>query len=372
MRNKYSLFFFTIFLVSCNTSTKPIVINNELNKYKNFKIEILDASQLEKSDSSIVGNINIIQIYNNYIYILESITSKSLICFSANGKFVFRTKIGFQNGELHKPQDFQIKNNRLYILDHPYIKLFSLTGGFIKSLNIGEGLYFSNFILTNFNNVLIYSNFPALDDNKKGNRNAVCYQYHELDTNFTKELGTYLPVFSDYYRLGEFKPFAFFENHYLLSHTPYNSIYCYSENQVFEKYIITFSDYSITDKDVLLGLSSYVKKIDNGLRYGMIDDINETKNYVTFSYIKSKNNIKYSVYSKMSGSCADFYDILKNNNLPKMHLKNTFKNDFICTLFPNEIENQTIKVNGRIIKLVANEETLQNPIILIVRIIENH
>ena len=63
---------------------------------------------LETNDSSIVGNLDYLELYNDHVYILDSDKSRAAFAFSKDGAFIKKTPYGKGPGEMVNPFAFYI------------------------------------------------------------------------------------------------------------------------------------------------------------------------------------------------------------------------------------------------------------------------
>jgi len=112
------------------------------NIFKNVKTIILETTK-----DALIGSVKSIQIYEDYIFILDNNVAKGLFQFNKEGHFLKRFgNIGNGPGEYIEPTDFtlNIKDKILYILDSQTQKIIMydlITGSYIKDVRIADGRY---------------------------------------------------------------------------------------------------------------------------------------------------------------------------------------------------------------------------------------
>jgi hypothetical protein len=161
------------------------------------------AIRLEETDYAVIGEINSMQVFDNYIFILDIDKAKKLFMFDKNGKYLRQIgRLGQGPGEYLYISDFCLDtiNREIYILDSSKKMLYKYnfdSGKFIGSINMQytEGHY--PYYVTLFNNK-IYTNIV---------RHENLLMELELETNIQKEF-----LNADKYNCGWNRPY----------YTPYN------------------------------------------------------------------------------------------------------------------------------------------------------
>jgi hypothetical protein len=109
--------------------------------YKCIKTTVLETNEL-----CLIGTMNKMRVYNNYIIILDANVAKSVLIFDTNGRFIQKIgSIGQGPGEYIQPFDFTVdmEGNEIYILDSFLSKInkYNLTTGkFIYSINFDKNV----------------------------------------------------------------------------------------------------------------------------------------------------------------------------------------------------------------------------------------
>ena len=155
MKAVFCFFIFVILLLSCtkngsNVNTNEIIHSNIIkvdldNAEKKDSIAVSELFKsikcipLEFTDNSIIGGIEKILVYKNYIYVLENSTVRNLFVFNMEGHFI--RKIGNKGGgpaDHVRISDFTIDtdNDELIIMDVRKMLFFDiLTGQFKKTVS---------------------------------------------------------------------------------------------------------------------------------------------------------------------------------------------------------------------------------------------
>jgi hypothetical protein len=106
--------------------------------FENMKI-----IRLQDHEEALIGKIDKIQVYDNYIFILDKLIAKKLFLFDKEGKYIRQIgKFGDGSGEYAEISDFTIneKTKEVIILDmKPKINIYDLeTGKFVRSIQVNN------------------------------------------------------------------------------------------------------------------------------------------------------------------------------------------------------------------------------------------
>ena len=105
---------------------------------------------LETNESCLIGAINKLRVYDNFILILDRGYARSLYVFDKDGRFIRKIGgVGGGPGEYTEATDFTIdkENNTAYLLDRPGRRINKydiITGRFIHSINLNPIAYSLN------------------------------------------------------------------------------------------------------------------------------------------------------------------------------------------------------------------------------------
>jgi len=97
---------------------------------------------LETNDSCLVGEINKMQVYDQFIFILDNSIAKSLLVFDREGRFIRKIgRVGGGPGEYVEPTDFTLdtENRTIYVLDMHTKRINKydlITGNFLYPINL--------------------------------------------------------------------------------------------------------------------------------------------------------------------------------------------------------------------------------------------
>lgn len=112
---------------------------------------------LETTDDNILGQINILRLEDDRIYIYSNQTHIISI-FNLEGKFINQiNKLGQGPEEYLSVSDIQIYNNSIYLLDRTNKKIFNydFEGNFIKSYQLDD--WYNKFTFIDENCIILYS-----------------------------------------------------------------------------------------------------------------------------------------------------------------------------------------------------------------------
>ncbi|MGL5681523.1 MAG: 6-bladed beta-propeller [Marinifilaceae bacterium] len=238
---------------------------------------------LETNKESFIGEIDRVKIQNNLILAYNKSIS-SLFIFDISGKYLTKLqKKGRGNGEYLQIDDFNIKNDRLIILDGQRKQLlyYSLQEmRFINTLNLND--WYSHFELLD-NQIVLYSNFSTSD--KK------YFNLVSIDTKQQQPTRYMLPFPESQNGTSYSTKYIFCShNNAIYTSHPWNySIYKVDTTDIQEVLTVDFQDYSMPesirkgstdDKDV------YMSRFDFATRpVSDIGDLIITDKYYIFSFI---------------------------------------------------------------------------------------
>ncbi len=321
--------------------------------------------QLETNENCLIGNINKIVCYKNYILVFD-LFNQTLFLYNENGDFLRKiSKRGGGPGEFLELQDFSVDSisNQLLLLDYQKIHKFSFDGKYIESMNIP--FIASSFSLLPFDNIAFYGG--AQEDRII------------ITDNSGKIKRKYFP-YSLRSRINPLQPISHYNNKTLFDIPFCDTIYMIKEKGITPFLFLDFGDLSFTYDD-----------------YNNLSDVQKQNvaNYVHSSNIFMYHYLfiptrKYFYFAITTGEVAysGFYDLQTGNKLffPMKETNNDlFKasfqffplgvknNDFIFSLSANSIlmstENEIIK-SKKIDSIIKSIDEYSNPVLLFVKIKE--
>ena len=148
---KYFLcFLILIFFVSCSNKQSEssmvdsdcIIINLDEKRGSSIPLSTyfnsVQAIILETKDECLIGRINELQVFDGYIYVLDSRIAKSLFVFDMNGHFIRKIGgLGNGPGEYNSLEDFTLdtENGFIFLLDFgKRVHKYHLNGTFIQTI----------------------------------------------------------------------------------------------------------------------------------------------------------------------------------------------------------------------------------------------
>jgi hypothetical protein len=137
------------------------------------------------------------------------------------------------------------------------------------------------------------------------------------------------------------------------------------------KYEIDFKRKGFTKRDIRKGAYFLIDQFREGKKYGFLDNINETKKFISFSYVKIAGLNSFVLFSKITHKVADFSDILSKVGLQKAEPLTTIGEDFLCVLYPSKITGEERNKINQILNLTIPVNENSNPLILVIQITED-
>ena len=272
----------TLVLVSCKdgdkgnpNNPKTILLKNE-NKTINLSELVSEVNyiSLETLPESLIGEIIKIKISDKKIYILNQAGANSSIkAFSYTGDYLGHIgEIGNGPKEIIRPRDFVLNNDIIYVWDTKGIHSFSKTGGYLKFMFeahfVGRTIFFNNryfFFLHELNPPGFLTKYDI-----KGNLKKV-----------------FIPI---KYSLGAFEQSKIIElnGSYHIFSPLIDTIYTYSDNNLFQKYLIQCNNAKSLGKLFLEN-----KELNP---YELSKVINKTPSFSITQYIENQDFL-YIIYS---------------------------------------------------------------------------
>lgn len=138
-----------IFCIACTERKVSDTVNvKQINIKTNEIIDDVSISELvseykfvvlESTDESLLGQIDKVELFDDYIYVLDSRNTKKVLRFSRSGKFLNKiSAIGNGPGEYLLPDDISInqKTGDIAILDQTKVSIFSPENKFIRTVKL--------------------------------------------------------------------------------------------------------------------------------------------------------------------------------------------------------------------------------------------
>lgn len=296
-------------------------------------IDSIKVVKLETNENCLIGSISKIIYDQNYIYILDEISSKALLKYDQSGKFIQKiSNVGNGPGEYVRLTDFFLLNDEVVLLDgySSKIMFFSKTGQFLSEFSVKT-------VAEKFG-IIDNSHFCMLNESKTSFFSD--YNIMVIDSlgNTVKKLMK-IPSYSKDKNLSLYKPTDYYLGNELLYTDIFNNnIFIIGKDAISIKYHFDFGKYTLdkaflntnkklTASDLLLILNKK-KDIVNS-----IDFFNENDKYIFFQCLK-KGNIFQIFYNKVEKTkyifdYNSFPEWLKYISRPFIHSGyNTFSTTF--------------------------------------------
>ncbi|MDR0726247.1 MAG: 6-bladed beta-propeller [Prevotellaceae bacterium] len=276
---------------------------------------------LEDSDNAIIGVINGMQIFDNFIFVLDSWKAKRLFVFNREGKYIRQIgNSGHGPGEYISISDFCIdpNNRKIYVLDD-----WKHT---ILSYSVDDGKYIGSIKLPND----ISTHYIACSNNNKLYVNICPYKLSQGDDllmevdSETSKSKTYISA--EQYNLGwnrhAFSDFNFFASkNYPLKYVELymQTVFAITNDSIYP-YITVKSDDWVKKTDI-------ITEEEFNASEGMFqDEITYTRNRVEriHSYMEWDDYVYFEYYQKMN-TCPVIY----NKKTQEAIHYGYFKNDLV-------------------------------------------
>lgn len=150
--------------------TKPLVIKVRKDGGKPMTTSALIDNdhriiKLETGDDFLIGEIKKVIVHNNKVFVFDEKIVEKLFCFDISGKYLFTVgKRGNGPGEMDTPRDFDISNDRIYIIDRKcQVYIFDMNGNYLSTLRLP---FLSVNICTFNDSTLFFYNNSYMDEFK--------------------------------------------------------------------------------------------------------------------------------------------------------------------------------------------------------------
>lgn len=366
MKHIYNVILISIFFLSCGVKSKPsesgefIIDISKANK-SSFASELnkVEFIPLETTDSNVIGQIQLIKIEGNEIYIVDSKTQKVLI-FSIQGKYLRSiNKVGQGPGEYIGITDMQInnRNGHIVILDETQYKMleFDTNGNFINEKKIPLKDPLAKFAYLDSTTLVFYKSFIQKDND---NSIILCSEdFKQIEPKFPCKKTTSLLLCP---RVSLQKS----DNQLLYLPIYSQTLFEITNKKVKEKYTFNFEKNNI-DLDV------YNKKYSNPSE--LFRRLNTGNSIYFFNVLDSKSNIYadfyykevpyFFVYNKDTKKSNIFYDEKMSKMFDSFYPYTTNNGKFLSTVSANhlnEFSTEILKSNN--LDHITSED---NPIVII-------
>ncbi len=348
-----------------NDSIKSIDIKSE-EIYKEYDpreiISHVDYVHLELTEDNLIGEIDKVLIFNNYLFVLDRSQAKSVFCFGTNGKYLFKVgSLGSGPGEYRELVDILIdqKAEEIGLLTRSEILWYAINNGQFT----GATTKFENQLIERVS-YLDSTTLIGYANNQCGRKND-CSNYYIFD-KLGEVFAQYLPVSKRERNL-----FIEYENPFSgdlitksLTHLFNDTIYgITSEGRLYGKYYMNFGAMALKDRSTLpkksKELSRWVslseeKKIVAGMQF-----FSETDSTIVLNFARG-TDLFTTIYSKYTGKNITAKSLKSQGNAVGGISIGVHNNQFITSisgeiLIAIQIALQTHENKDKIKKALAKE-----------------
>ncbi len=381
-----------IIIYSCTEKPERIVesnperINIHVDALKEVNLsEIADSIyyiELETNDSSLIGRIDRLWVFNNRIYILDKSINRALYIFNMQGKFKLKIdEHGNNFGSYLEIRDAYLdkENNTIEIFDNTLKKqlAFSLIdGSFLYEKKIDRS--FLAFEKPNDSTYLLHTNKM---NNFEGNQLVA---YDILLCNAKGEIvKRYFPYDPDLktnnisYDLT--KVFTRFEDKIYLTKLLVDTLYLYKDQQFIPKYYFDYADRGMPGAYLKLPSDQLFNKLTTKNQYAYAHTVRgftEDLIYFSFSYQNLSNTDNIGLYYKKSKKTklyAKIHNDMDGGVFP-LPINIHDSNALISIIEPSSIYNKhhknklNITQNHFLSKYLNKDKLYDNPVLMITKL----
>lgn len=311
------LFFFFLFLVSCAgekqvvNNVYPILDLDQAIPVDSIKFsDIFDSAKIitfDKSSQALIGDVNRVEIVDDYIFVLDRNIAKTVFTFDDQGRFLRKIgAVGQGKGEYTSPFDFTLDKEKkhIFILDRQQKKVHKYdysTGKHLSSINIPK---FSTNIL--YHKDVLYMDYPESHSNKTDFiiRRSDVINGKELDLLFSPDIHNKGWKSTLANSDGIF--FSRTTDFPVLTHLFMDTVYSIGQNGV-SPYLVIHSE-SMMEKEDIANLN-----LDRD-PMGLIQLMKKNKYYNLQTYIENNDFIFFQL-QKGAMPCPFYYDKKQNETL---------------------------------------------------------
>jgi hypothetical protein len=278
---------------------------------------------LEDHDDAIIGDVSAIQIFDNYIFVLDRLKAKKLFVFDKTGKYVKQIgSIGIGPGEYLEVIDFCInaKNREIYLVDSRGKKIHKYnfdSGVYLGSIKLPHDITYKYIV---YHEDEIYLSMCAYDENKRDNM---------LIMKINPEKDKYEECLSSDHNAGQnsllFTLWNFFvskSNSIKYAGLFMNTVFSIENGNIYPYLSIKYKDW-VKKEDMLSK-----EEIENMKKTGHIDqtDVQRKKGkaFIIHNYMEWEDNIYLEYYCGWND-----FPVLYNRKTGKTNHYKAFKNDIL-------------------------------------------
>lgn len=316
----------TFLLLSCSSNeiktNRVVQIDIDAESDINLpKISIESIYSLETNDSTLFGDIASIELFINRIYLLDIFSSKSLIAFSVDGKFINRTVFGKGPYEMINPYAFFVDrvNKSVLVWDQTLNTMFNydLDLNFLSKNRYNR--HIQNFSIINKNEILVQSNFYK------------DFNYSLYSNNLDTIIGQYIHDFPYDGVYGLLRPISIGKRTLMIAPLDYN-VYQLTDHSLQSMYYFDFGKYKLKEEECEnSSVTNIWNLINSGQRVSSLYEIAESENFLLFHVYINRKKIYYA-YSFVTGKTLRLNDFFDNGTLPQCDIRGTIEKDIFYAL----------------------------------------
>ena len=346
---------------------KPLELSN-----KDFSAGVSRSIILSPDGKHIIDQVNGVDFYKDRIYVNDW-GSRTVDIYTEDGIHIKTINKGKGPGELSSSCGIGFTETELIVTDFPYFKFYSLDGNYNSQKKMPP-MFFAYEIdgLPN-GNFLTHGMAPNIGQELKSDfLSNKMYYFHILDSTLTKEISPLVPLYGEYGGLESDKASSFYDHRYLIAEVFENHLLIFDGEAVIDRYTIDFGKLTFKKEDLEEDKWKYFTMIGDGIRLGHIDNLFETKDYISFRY-QSRGKVSgmlrhQIIYSKRKDKTTNFGDLLTLAGIPDLELVESLDKEFVCLFEPgNYSEEELFEFQKKgIIKPGVTIES--NPILIFIEV----
>jgi len=363
----FTIIFYAVF--SCNSKNNYKQIDVLKANTLGFSLNVKSTIPLSNQRGAIIGKITSIKVYNDLVFVLDAHSNEGVSVFKVSGEFLWRTVVGKGPGELIKPIGFALHENEINIIDRNLIVTFDFEGNYLHSRKLPAGFFLRNFEPIYSDKYLTYGASTRIGTyNREDLEDVPIYRYHVVDTSFNQEFSSHSETSLELLPFECDNPYSVLEDQIFLIEKLCNYIYKL-ENQTFTKsYFINFDSYNFLEKDLKGDIFSVLQLVNSKQRFGLLDDLFQTENFLSFSYLDWNGSPIHVLFSKKHTNCTLWSELLLSHDLPFMEPIGNLNDEFMLIINPADLENNDINKLANRGLIPVNTTVESNPIIAIVEV----
>ena len=376
MRQSIPASAFLVLLFACSPPTPSRRIINPLaTQSEGFTASVVRSIPIILDNQIFIETIDGIDYYRGHYY-LQDVGGRCITILDDEGRFIRQISRGKGPGELQASSGLGFAAEHLIVTDMNQLKMYSPDGLYMYSITLPPKLWAYEVTQLPNGNYLTYGmGLDIRQEIKDDYLSNQFYYFHLIDSTLTQEIHSMVPLSMEVGGMEREKAYCGYKDHYLLAEYIDNQILVFDGDTITGAYTVDFGKYTFSKQEMSTDKFNYLGLIGDGSRFGMIDNICETRDFISFRYQRKGSGRPIDrpeiIYSKKSGRTGDIRDILKNSGIPLMRLMNTQEDQYIFLLEPSDFGDDQLK-QFRTEGLIGKEITIEsNPVMVLVKFREN-